>query len=145
MGNNVSNIAAPVTEALELSSQPIEQPANVDYRDLYQQEKEDNARLRAVIDAGRLQPTAPHPDQNVKPKTLEQARAQVGVERWNHKLTDAEKLVVMGQDPNQDRDFLRKLWGKGADPHLSQDLFRSNPKLYRETKQAALALNIFAA
>src|SRR5580693_6890200 len=104
-----------------------------DYKSLYEQSSAENKRLNEVIAAGRLQPTAPLPNQNAKPKTFEQARAQVGIERWNHKLTDAEKLVVMGQDPNQDRDFLRKLWGKGADPRLSQDLYKADPRKYRET------------
>lgn len=121
--------------------QPTDQ--NIDYRILYQQERQRNADLEAVISSARMQPPQPVPGADVKVKTFEQARAQCGETRWNHKMTHAQRLVALGQDPNQDVGYLRQVWGKGADPRLSQDLFKANPFKYRATKEAAKALNIY--
>jgi hypothetical protein len=126
----------PTSEAAQPTTQPI------DYLALYQAEKQKNEDLQAVITAGKYQPTPPPPGSDVKPKTYEQARAQVGQTRWC-RMSNAEKLVTLGQDPNQDLEFVRKNWGKGADPQLSGDLYKTNPKLYRQTKEAALALGIW--
>jgi hypothetical protein len=129
---------------LELPGESTPPNPTIDYLALYQEQRAEVDKLRAVIDAGRFQPTAPHPDANVRVKTFEEARAQIGAARW-HKLSDSEILVALGQNPNQDRGFISKLWARGADPRLSADLHKVNPRLYRETKQAALALGIFAA
>lgn len=121
--------------------QPVNE--NIDYKALYQQERQRNADLQAVISSARMQPPLPVPGADVRVKTYEQARAQCGEARWNHKMTDAQRLVSLGQDPDQDREFLRQHWGKGADPHLAQDLFKANPRKYRESREAARALRIF--
>jgi hypothetical protein len=97
--------------------------------------------LEEVLAAGKYIPT-PSIDRDIKPKTFDQTRAQVGEMRW-FKMSEAERLQAMNQDPNQDRGLLLKLWGKGADPRFSQDLFKTNPKKYRETREAARALDVF--
>jgi len=114
-----------------------------EWQALYMQEKKRREDTEAILNAARVRPAQPIPGADVKPKTFEQARAQVGVTRWNHTLTNSDRLLAMGQDPNQDLGFVRQLWGKGADPRIAQDLFKSNPKKYRETKEAALALGIW--
>lgn len=121
----------------------VEQPnPTIDYRELYAQERQRREDLEATLAAARVQPIQAAPGADIHPKSFEQARAQVGPARW-HRMSNAEKLVALNQDPNQDLGFVRQLWGKGADPRVSADLHKSNPVLYRRTKQAALALNIY--
>lgn len=114
----------------------------VDYRELYLAEKRRTEDLKSVISASRMQPTPAAPGADIKPKTFEQARGQVGLARW-HRMSNSEKLVTLGQSPEQDLGFVRQLWGKGADPRLSADLHKTNPLKYRQTREAAHALGIF--
>jgi len=128
---------------IDLNEQTPEQPnATIDYAELYKQERQRREDLEATLAAARIQPTQQAPGADIRPKTFEQARAQVGLARW-HRMSNSEKLISLGQSPEQDLGFVRQLWGKGADPRLSADLFKSNPVKYRQTREAAHALDYF--
>jgi hypothetical protein len=124
-----------------LSSQGLPLTDKIDYEELYRAEKERVADLEAVISASKIQPKPTPLGADVTVKRCEVARAQVGEVRW-HRMNNQERLLALGQDPNQDLGFVQQLWGKGADPKLSLDLSKTNMKKYRETKEAARAIGI---
>jgi hypothetical protein len=130
-------------ELNQSTEQSAEQPnPTINYQELYAQERQRREDLEATLVAARIQPAQAAPGADIKPKTFEQARAQVGLARW-HRMSNSDKLVALGQDPAQDLGFVRQLWGRGADPRLSADLFKSNPLAYRRTRECAHALGIF--
>jgi hypothetical protein len=126
-------------ENKELEPQPN---PTIDYAELYRQERQRREDLEATLAAARIKPMPSAPGADIRPKTFEQARAQVGPSRWS-RMSNAERLVAMNQDPTQDLGFVRQLWGRGADPRISADLHKTNPLKYRQTREAALALGLF--
>jgi len=115
-----------------------------DFESLYAEQKEENARLQAVITAGRIsKPAAP---QSAKATVLAaQVKAQLGPVTF-YKMTRDEKLQAVGVDPKSiTNEGLSKIFGRGSDASVGRDLSNSSPQRYAQLRQAALILNLFAA
>jgi hypothetical protein len=115
-----------------------------DFESLYEQRKEENARLQAILTAGRVsRPTAP---QSVKATVLaEQVKARLGPATF-HQMTRNEKLQAVGVDPKSiTNEGLSKIFGRGNDGTVGRDLMRTSPQRYAQLRQASLILNLFAA
>jgi hypothetical protein len=117
-----------------------------DYQLLYEESRAENERLGKVLQAARLgnTPSASHPQQDAKPAvTAERFKALVGPVQFL-KMTRFEKLVGLGLDPaTVDDEYLRKVFGRGADGKYGQELFKTNRLRYRELKNAADILDIY--
>jgi hypothetical protein len=115
-----------------------------DFESLYEQEKEANARLQAIITAGRVNKPAAPP--NAKATVLaEQVKAQLGPVTF-YKMTRDEKLQAVGVDPKSiTNEGLSKIFGRGSDGSVGRDLNNSSPQRYAQLRQAALILGLFAA
>jgi hypothetical protein len=58
-------------------------------------------------------------------------------------MTRAEKLAGIGVDPSTSDDLLRRIFGRGADGAVGNDLMKSSPARYRLLKEASLILDIY--
>ena len=120
-----------------------------DYENLYREQRAENERLKAILDAARLSSAS-----SGAPAARPNAKAAVSADRVRTLLgpvgflnsTRSEKLMALGVDPaSVTDDGLRKLFGRGADFQAAQDLQRSNPERYAVLKQCALILNLYSA
>lgn len=114
-----------------------------DYEALYNEKTAEVERLQTVLTAGRLAANRPD-NRSSKPQiTAERVKALVG-NAGLLKMSRAEKLASIGVDPNSVTDeLLRRIFGRGADGAVGQDLMKSDPARYGLLKQAAIILNIY--
>lgn len=118
-----------------------------DYKLLYEQQQAELESLKNLVAATRVtQQSAGIPDKDRKPVvSAERARGLVGELAWS-KMTDAQRVASLGIDPGTlDHGLLRRAFGRGGDSRLAQDLYKTSPFKYRTFKEAAIALNIYAA
>src|SRR5437899_2200533 len=117
----------PITTQTEPAPQPV-----TDWQRLATQRQDEIDRLNAVIAAGKLAPSAPHPQRDARPGvTAAELRAKVGPVAW-HKMSETEKIVGLGQNPSEiDRDFLKKVFGRGSDGRVALDLEKTSPPRYK--------------
>jgi hypothetical protein len=120
-------------------------PTPSDWQHLADERQAEIDRLNSIITAGKLAPSTPHPQQDARPAlTCEQLKARVGALNW-HKMTDAEKIAGLGQNPNEiDREFLKRLFGRGNDGRTVSDLAKSSPLRLRQLREVSKALNLYA-
>lgn len=132
------------TQLLTDPAEPI--PEQADYKRLYEAQNERIRHLEDVISAGRMQPVTDHPLKDAKPaSTAAQVRAQWGAVRFLN-ATRAEKLTALGVDPNGvDDNLLQKGFGRGNDGKVAGELMRMSPLRYRQLKESAIILGIYAA
>jgi hypothetical protein len=146
--NNETTITEDAVAAhAEMFSQPQPVLTPSDYQKLYEEGRAENERLSAVIAAARLSavPSAAHPQRDMKPSvTADRFKGLIGPYEFQ-KLTRDQKLIGMNLDPaSVDDAYLKKVFGRGADGALGSELMKTSPFRYRQLKEAALVLNIYA-
>jgi hypothetical protein len=144
MSDTTSNLTRDDFQTKEEKAAALEAQTPSDFESLYTQQKEENARLQAILTAGRVsKPTAL---QSAKATVLaEQVKAQLGPVTF-YKLNRDEKLQAVGVDPKSiTNEGLLKIFGRGSDGSVGRDLNNSSPQRYAQLRQAALILNLFAA
>ena len=120
-----------------------------DYEALYQDQRAENERLKAILDAARLS-SAGRGSPAARPSTKatvssDRVRALLGPVGFLNTSRD-EKLKALGVDPASiTDDGLKKLFGRGADFQAAQDLQRSNPGRHATLRECAKILNLYAA
>ncbi len=135
---------------VELNDQNVLEATEVtssDYKLLYEQQQAELESLKNLVAATRItQQSAGTPDKDRKPVvSADRARALVGELAWS-RMTDAQRIASLGIDPGTlDHGLLRRAFGRGGDSRLAQDLYKTSPFKYRTFKEAAIALNIYAA
>jgi hypothetical protein len=111
-----------------------------EYFHLYQQQKQEAEALKAQLGAVRENRTARADTRTVD--TMEQVRERVGRATW-FQFSEAQKLTALGLDPaTVDKNQLRTLFGRNTDTAFAVDFMKTNPYLYKQYRQASLALNI---
>jgi hypothetical protein len=118
--------------------------ANPIYAEL-EQEREKTRLLQAQVNA--LKSSHSNAASDRRPAiTADAARAQVGEMAWNHQMTDAQRLQVIGVDPATvdaaTRQEIMDVFGPKSDPHRASDLKRSNSFRYRQLKEVGRALRL---
>ena len=144
MSDSTSNLTRDDFKTDEEKAEELKAQKPSDFESLYEQQKEENARLQAILTAGRVsKPTAP---QSAKATVLaEQVRARLGDVAF-HQLTRDERLLSVGVDPKSiTNEGLSKIFGRGNDGSVGRDLMRTSPQRYAQLRQAALITNLFAA
>jgi hypothetical protein len=98
------------------------------YERMYDQSRAEIVRLQALLEATRAA-RSPSRNQSVKPIILaEQFKAQAGAAAFLQ-MTRDEKLRGIGADPATTSDAgILKVFGRGCDPQVGQDLMRSSPQ-----------------
>jgi hypothetical protein len=123
-----------------------EDPTQRDYKALHIEAQAEVERLNAIISAGRFTPQTNHPLKDAKPSvTSARLKAMVGPVKFLQ-MTRSEKLVGLGLNPAEvDDEFLKRCFGRGNDGKAAQELYKSNPFRYRQLREAADILSIYAA
>jgi hypothetical protein len=136
-----------MTETIEAT--PIEPaiPEAVNYSLMYEEQREENARLRSIMSAARISGVPTHaPGADRKPSiTAEHVRRSVSPVAFLN-MTRDQKIQSLGVDPATVTDgALKKLFGRSNDGIAAKDLHLSNPLQYRQLRECALILNKFGA
>jgi uncharacterized membrane protein YccC len=80
------------------------------------------------------------------PVSAAQAQARAGQFQWLHKMTDAQKIAALGIPPESvSVKEAAKLFGRGADTKLVNDLHKSDPTRYRILREVARAVGVYGA
>lgn len=133
----------PVASAVTLSDSDVPQ-VSPNFEELYEAQKLENTRLANLLTASRVSSSAA--PKSVKPSiTADRARAMVGALAWQ-KMTRDERLISVGVDPKSvTNEGLRKIFGRGNDGSIGQDLMKTSPSRYSALKEAALAVGVYGA
>jgi hypothetical protein len=120
-----------------------------DYKVLYESLQAEVDSLKSVISSARLNGVATSQQPADKDKkiavTADRFRRMVDPVAFL-KLTRDEKLTGIGVDPaSVTDDRLKALFGRGNSGREAGELFKSSPYRYRQLKEAAEILNLYAA
>jgi hypothetical protein len=137
-----------VEDARNTAKQMIERDTarkeNPMYAEL-EQEREKSRLLQAQVNALKTSRTNTANDR--RPAiTAEQARAQVGELEWNHRMTDAQRLQVLGVEPSTvdaaTRQQIMAVFGPKSDHRRASDLMKADAFRYRQLKEIGRALRL---
>lgn len=133
----MSTSASPTTEYHEVTPS--------DYELLYQEQRQENERLKALLTVARVSGTPGNTQTSTRPVvTAERVEATLGRAAFLN-TSRSEKLQAIGLDPSVTDEYLRKLFGRNADFKAAQDLHKTSPGKYALLREGAKILNIFAA
>jgi uncharacterized membrane protein YccC len=117
------------------------------YKTLYEQERKQREIAESTLASIRTQ--------GIKqggggtggaPVSAAQAQARAGQFQWLHKMTDAQKIAALGIPPDSvSVKEAAKLFGRGADTKLVNDLHKSDPTRYRILREVARAVGVYGA
>jgi hypothetical protein len=115
------------------------------FRALYEAERQKRELAEgtlASIRAGQ-QSTA---NSGAKPAiTEEAARRRMGDRAWNV-LSTSQRIAALGIEPGSvDLEAIKRVFGRGANTTLGNDLMKANPLQYRQWREIALAVGSYGA
>lgn len=115
------------------------------YRALFEEQVAQNKALQAMLDAVKSQARTNADNRDAKPVvTAEAARRRMGDLHWS-KLTPDGRVQALGVDPRTvDVAELKATFGRGCDHMRASTLMKVSPARYRQMKEVAIALGVFA-
>jgi hypothetical protein len=145
-----SNITAEAIAAHTAAhAAPVEVPTAppTDFEAISNELRAENERLKSVLAAAKISSTPTAANQkSAKPVlTAERFKALVGPVAVLQ-MTRQEKLSGLGLDPSSvSDDYLKQVFGRGADGAFGQELIRTSPQRYYLLREAAIILGIYCA
>jgi hypothetical protein len=136
-------------EAIAQARKNLEQSARNDgnaWKRMYEAERQQRETLESTLQSIRTQGVKSSTSAGGPPISAEQARARAGAFQWNHKLTDAQKIAALGIPPDSvSVKEAARLFGRGADTKLVNDLHKADPARYRILREVAKATGVYGA
>ena len=130
-------------ESVKLAKRNLQNSHGTPYQTMYNTVQAENAALRAQLEEVKSQGVAraTQNDRDTKVPTLDGLRAKIG-DTQLHLLTADGKLRALGIDPaSVNHELAKQCFGANPNTQVASDLFKSNPKLYRQLRQVSLTYN----